>query len=341
MKDFLAYYAIHGCMFPGLLGEHSVMAHGGSVNLMEDAGENNNIFNQHRAEIKSLEGQIAYSEEKIEEADEKWVKKEYQQGIDDAKKRIKELQEILDIYSNKKARGGRVDEEGEIKFRIIEEIRPLKDNPNAEWVRVSSEHNGETFIVGYAIDLFGGDKEKAIERAKQEIRLKIKASSGVGMSFEDFKKLPINWSDKRSYGKGVGMMYNPSIRYGEERGDSVSYGSHEFSTSDKTYKAAIDQIYKNLYDQYIEKISEKHYENGGGVDGHYESSICMRKEVSSSNTIYCEVEEDFGGEYSVIVYDEFSPEEGGIWIEKFAKTKEEAKELAEKMFNKAVNNYNH
>ena len=62
------------------------------------------------------------------------------------------------------------------------------------------------------------------------------------------------------------------------------------------------------------------------------------KKINCSNTLFCAIEETFNDEYSILIFDDYSEYEGGIWIEKFTKTYNEATILADKLFNKILNN---
>lgn len=66
-------------------------------------------------------------------------------------------------------------QESDIKdfdFKIKEETRSYKDNPNANWVRVSYNDGVNTYISGQSIDLWGS-KEDAIGAAKNSIKKEI------------------------------------------------------------------------------------------------------------------------------------------------------------------------
>jgi len=58
--------------------------------------------------------------------------------------------------------------------------------------------------------------------------------------------------------------------------------------------------------------------------------IYKESKINSINTLTIEIEEDFNESFSVVAYDS----EGFIWIEKFAKTIEQAKKLADKLHEK-------
>jgi hypothetical protein len=58
--------------------------------------------------------------------------------------------------------------------------------------------------------------------------------------------------------------------------------------------------------------------------------IYLETKINSINTLTIEIEQDFNESFSVLAYDE----EGLIWIEKFAKTIEQAKKLADKLHKK-------
>jgi hypothetical protein len=66
-----------------------------------------------------------------------------------------------------------------------------------------------------------------------------------------------------------------------------------------------------------------------------ESTIYKTKKVNSINTITCEIEQTFMNNYSILVYDE----QGGIYLEKFADTREKAEIKADKLFLNACNQY--
>jgi len=63
--------------------------------------------------------------------------------------------------------------------------------------------------------------------------------------------------------------------------------------------------------------------------------IYKSKKVNSINTITCEIDETFMGNFSVVIYDE----EGGIFIEEFANTYFKATEIADKLFSEVCNKY--
>lgn len=68
------------------------------------------------------------------------------------------------------------------------------------------------------------------------------------------------------------------------------------------------------------------------------NTVYKSKQVNSINTITCEIE-DIGNTvvslFSIIVYDN----EGGVFIEKFADTYTSAKNKADKLFDKIINQY--
>jgi hypothetical protein len=64
-------------------------------------------------------------------------------------------------------------------------------------------------------------------------------------------------------------------------------------------------------------------------------NIYKSKKVNSINTIVCEIEETFMGNYSIIVYDT----EGSGWVEKFAPTYKQAQNLADSLFLKICKQY--
>jgi len=59
------------------------------------------------------------------------------------------------------------------------------------------------------------------------------------------------------------------------------------------------------------------------------------KKINSINTITCIVEENFMGNFSILIFDE----EGGVWVEKFANNKIDAVNVAEKLFSDICNEY--
>ena len=65
------------------------------------------------------------------------------------------------------------------------------------------------------------------------------------------------------------------------------------------------------------------------------TNIYKTKQVNSINTITCEIEETYINNFSILVYDN----EGGIFTEKFADTFQDAKEVADKLFNQVCNKY--
>lgn len=65
------------------------------------------------------------------------------------------------------------------------------------------------------------------------------------------------------------------------------------------------------------------------------NNIYKSKKVNSINTITCEIEETFMNNFSVLVYDE----QEGVFIERFADTREQAEIKADKLFTKICNQY--
>jgi hypothetical protein len=63
--------------------------------------------------------------------------------------------------------------------------------------------------------------------------------------------------------------------------------------------------------------------------------IYKEKKVNTINTITCVIEETYIDNYSILIFDE----EGGVWIEKFADTYNEAVVIADKLFLKVCNQY--
>jgi hypothetical protein len=63
--------------------------------------------------------------------------------------------------------------------------------------------------------------------------------------------------------------------------------------------------------------------------------IYKEKKVNTINTITCVIEETYINNYSILIFDE----EGGVWIEKFANTYNEAVVIADKLFLKVCNQY--
>ena len=61
------------------------------------------------------------------------------------------------------------------------------------------------------------------------------------------------------------------------------------------------------------------------------------KEIKNSNTLFCAIEETFNDNYSILIFDDYSDYEGGIFIEKFAKNYNEATSIADKLFDKILN----
>jgi len=64
-------------------------------------------------------------------------------------------------------------------------------------------------------------------------------------------------------------------------------------------------------------------------------TIYKTKKVNSINTVTVEIEETFINNFSVLIYDN----EGGVFIERFAKTYNEATILADKLFFNVCNKY--
>jgi hypothetical protein len=58
-----------------------------------------------------------------------------------------------------------------------------------------------------------------------------------------------------------------------------------------------------------------------------ETLTTHKTKLNSINVLTIEIEENFSNEYSIVAFDN----EGGVFIEKFAKTLEEAKKIAEKL----------
>jgi len=63
--------------------------------------------------------------------------------------------------------------------------------------------------------------------------------------------------------------------------------------------------------------------------------IYKEKKVNTINTITCVIEKSYIDNYSILIFDE----EGGVWIEKFADTYNEAVIIADKLFLKVCNQY--
>jgi hypothetical protein len=61
------------------------------------------------------------------------------------------------------------------------------------------------------------------------------------------------------------------------------------------------------------------------------------EKIKTSNTLFCAIEETFNDDYSILIHDDYSDYEGGICVEKFAKTYKEAEILADKLFDKILN----
>jgi hypothetical protein len=58
--------------------------------------------------------------------------------------------------------------------------------------------------------------------------------------------------------------------------------------------------------------------------------VYKQSKLNSINSLTIEIEENFSDQFSILAYDE----EGEIWIEKFEKTIESAKVVAEKLYKK-------
>ena len=69
------------------------------------------------------------------------------------------------------------------------------------------------------------------------------------ITFEEFKKLPILWTDFRQYPKGVGRMFNPFIA------GYSSIGGHEFNVKGKNEAIKNEKVreglYQELYNKYL------------------------------------------------------------------------------------------
>lgn len=65
------------------------------------------------------------------------------------------------------------------------------------------------------------------------------------------------------------------------------------------------------------------------------STIYKTNKVNSINEITIEIEETFMNNWSILAYDQ----EGGVFIEKFADTYEEAVVIADKLFIKVCKQY--
>jgi len=63
--------------------------------------------------------------------------------------------------------------------------------------------------------------------------------------------------------------------------------------------------------------------------------IYKEKKVNTINTSTCVIEKSYIDNYSILIFDE----EGGVWIEKFADTYNEAVIIADKLFLKVCNQY--
>jgi hypothetical protein len=64
-------------------------------------------------------------------------------------------------------------------YKIIQETRPYKNNPDAEWIKIIyTDKKGNTLIQGVVIDVYGS-KEKSIEVAKELIKKQLAKSEGA------------------------------------------------------------------------------------------------------------------------------------------------------------------
>jgi hypothetical protein len=85
------------------------------------------------------------------------------------------------------------------------------------------------------------------------------ADGGVVMSFEEFKKLPIDYSDKRHY--PFGMMYRPYIK--KDGKVIAGFDAHEVDTQEKNNDK--EYTYKSLYNKYLVS-NENKYADGGALN---------------------------------------------------------------------------
>jgi hypothetical protein len=66
-----------------------------------------------------------------------------------------------------------------------------------------------------------------------------------------------------------------------------------------------------------------------------ETLTTHKTKLNSINVLTIEIEETFSNEYSIVAFDN----EGGVFVEKFAKTLEEAKKIAEKLNTAILKKY--
>lgn len=85
------------------------------------------------------------------------------------------------------------------------------------------------------------------------------ADGGVVMSYEEFKKLPINYDDKRHY--PFGMMYRPYIK--KDGKVIAGFDAHEVDTQEKNNDS--EYTYKSLYNKYL-LSNENKYADGGALN---------------------------------------------------------------------------
>jgi hypothetical protein len=64
-------------------------------------------------------------------------------------------------------------------------------------------------------------------------------------------------------------------------------------------------------------------------------NLYKTKKINSVNTLTCEIEQTFTGDYSILIYDE----EGDIFLEQFAKSYDEATPIADKLFENILTIY--
>lgn len=71
-----------------------------------------------------------------------------------------------------------------------------------------------------------------------------------------------------------------------------------------------------------------------------QSTIYKTVQAGNFNKITCMIEEAWTNNYSVVVFDEFSAYEGGIFIEKFAVSYDKAVQIADKIIANQLKKYN-
>lgn len=135
-------------------------------------------------------------------------------------------------------------QEDDKDFTIKHETRSYKDNPNAKWVRVTYEKDGQTLISGQAIDKYGSE-EKAIEAAKKYIQEDLKQSKQSGKKEES-----------KQQNKGENKKSTENII---KQIDSVrdEYNKRDSKMSQKEYKEQTEPLVQELNKRIVDKYKSE------------------------------------------------------------------------------------